>query len=77
LPISDDSELFEVSLFHFFVATQSSIIFSTERKQFERKFTCNIQQYLLMLSVIWGDSADGVDPENSTATIFQMNLGLK
>jgi hypothetical protein len=30
-----------------------------------------------MLSTIWGDSADGVDPGNNPATIFQMNLGLK
>jgi hypothetical protein len=38
---------------------------------------CNIQQYLLMLSIIWEDSADGVDPGNNTAMIFQMNLGPK
>jgi hypothetical protein len=63
----------EVSPFQFLVATQSSIIFSTQRKQFETKFTCNIQQYLLMLFIIWGDSADGVDPGNNTAMIFRMN----
>jgi hypothetical protein len=28
-----------------------------------------------MLSIIWGDSADDVDPGNNTATIFRMNLG--
>jgi hypothetical protein len=37
----------------------------------------NIQQYLLMSSIIWEDSVDGVDPGNNTATIFWMHLGLK
>jgi hypothetical protein len=49
----------------------------TERRQFETKFTRNIQQYLLMLSIIWGDSADGVDPGNNTPMIFRMSFGLK
>jgi hypothetical protein len=66
-----------MSLFPFLVATQSSIVFSTERRQFETKFTSNVQQYLLMLSIIWGDFADGIDPGNNTATTFRMNLGLK
>jgi hypothetical protein len=30
-----------------------------------------------MLSTVWGDSADGVDLGNNTATIFRINLGLK
>jgi hypothetical protein len=34
-------------------------------------------QYLMMLSIIWGDSADGVDPGKNTGMIFRMKLGLK